>query len=102
MVEINVEIKPFCAKPGPYLRSLDGLPSVHLRVMFHVKHSRLTQAEDANLVKNARYVSRETFACRGTITESSRPYNYRASVHNTPLLSVIAAINLLYMAIFLQ
>jgi hypothetical protein len=89
MVEINVEIKACCAKPGTELLSLDGLPSVHLRVMFHVKHFRLTERRDANLPKNARYVSRETFAVsRGTIKESSHPYKYRVSVH-TPLMSVI-------------
>lgn len=74
MVEINVEIKAFCAKPGPYCEGFDGLPSVHLRVMFHVKHSRLTKRGMRISLKMAiMFHVKHSLFFGGTISES-RPY----------------------------
>ena len=67
MVEINVEIKAFCAKPD---RIVEFRRASKRAFASYVSREtlRLTKRRDANLPKNARYVSRETFAVsRGTI-----------------------------------
>jgi predicted dienelactone hydrolase len=88
MVEINVEIKAFCAKPG-LLWEFRRASKRAFESCVSRETLPFDQTEDGNLAKNARCVSRETFAVsRGTVSASSPAYKHLVSVQ-TPLLPVI-------------